>query len=241
MRVLILAGGAGTRLRDIVKDVPKPMAPVGGRPFMEYLLMHLRAQGIMDVIILTGYMGGVIRAYFGDGRRAGMRISYSEEARPLGTAGALLKAALTVSDEEFLVLNGDTFLDADFNGLVRFHKDKGSAATMAAVRVDNTQRYGRIVADKSGRVRSFIEKGDGSPGLINGGVLVIEKETALKIPPAAFSFEHEVLPGLLESGLYAMEVRGYFMDIGTPESYGALLEDAGKVLAAAGLSRRRKC
>lgn len=239
MKAIILAGGQGTRLKDVIKHLPKPMAPVCGRPFIEYLVFQLRRHGVKEIIMATGCMKEAIRSYFKDGREMGVKISYSEEDRPLGTAGAIRKAAGLTADRELLIMNGDSFLDVDLKALAAFQRDKKGAAALCAVHMEDAGRYGRVERDGRCRVISFIEKGGSTPGLINGGVLMLRRDALNGIGMGAFSFEREVLPGLVDKGLYAMEVEGFFVDIGVPESYKGLLQDPGKLLAAAGLDAQK--
>src|SRR3989304_3798957 len=113
MKAVILAGGEGTRLREIIKDVPKPMAPVGGRPFLEYLILQLARWDFRKIILSIGYRGSIIKSYFGNGEQCGVNIKYSEEYEPLGFGGALRKAAQMIEDEQFIAMNGDSFFDID--------------------------------------------------------------------------------------------------------------------------------
>ena len=124
MNAVILAGGFGLRLRDAIGDVPKPMACINGKPFLEYLIMQLSKWHLKDVIIAAGYKNEVISSYFGDGHRWGVNIGYSKETEPLGTGGALKKAASLFKDDDFIAMNGDSFLDLNFSQFISFHKNR---------------------------------------------------------------------------------------------------------------------
>ncbi|MCC6346057.1 MAG: nucleotidyltransferase family protein, partial [Nitrospirales bacterium] len=194
MEAIILAGGEGTRLREVVSEVPKPMAPVAGKPFLEYLVLQLKQGGIEDIILSTGYKRETVKAYFGTGGKWGVRLSYSEEESPLGTGGALRKAA-TLLDAPgagpVLVLNGDSFLEIDLRAMVAFHAGKNARATMGLVFMEDTSRYGRVEIDGEGRVLAFAEKSAGSPGRINGGVYVFNRGGLASIPEGKVSLENE--------------------------------------------------
>ncbi|MBF0291487.1 MAG: nucleotidyltransferase family protein [Nitrospinae bacterium] len=219
MRAIILAGGLGTRLRDAVPDVPKPLALVNGEPFLSLVMRNLRRNGVDEVILSIGHMGGMIREKYGDNFE-GARILYSEESSPLGTGGALRKAVAMTTDKPALALNGDTYLDIDHSAIMRAHLAGGSDLTIALKPVADTNRFGKVEVE-GGRVISFREKGDHGPGLINAGVYVINPglfDGFSKAPP--FSFETDFLPerlGALRPGCFIAQ--GDFIDIGTPEDY----------------------
>ena len=151
MQVVILAGGAGTRLRPIVSDRPKPMAGFSERPFLEYQLLALRRRGLRDFLLCVGYMHQHIEEYFGDGRRWGVKVQYSVEETPLGTAGALRHAAAHL-DERFLLLNGDSFLELDVTAFVAFHQrkrreDPRTLGSLALIHVEEASAYGSVQFD----------------------------------------------------------------------------------------------
>ena len=157
---------------------------------------------------------------FGDGRDLGVTIEYSKETKPLGTAGAVKLAQIYFEGPEFLVMNGDSFLELDLSELIRFHHAHGGLATMAVVQVENAGRYGTVHADSNHRITEFSEKtGDDSPGLINAGVYVFSRALLDHIPHGPASLEKDVFPKILGQGVYAAEQRGIFIDIGTPADY----------------------
>ena len=222
----ILAGGLGTRLRSVLGDLPKALAPVAGRPFLAYQLDWLKAQGICRVILCTGYRHDLIHARFADGAGHGLDIRYSIEERPLGTAGALLGARHMLKGT-FLVVNGDTYFDADLPVLVAYHRTGHALATLSLVRVDHAGRFGAVSLDGKGNVTRFTEKRRSGASLINAGVYVCEPAIFEHLPGRVpLSLEAEVFPDLAASGvLRGCVLPGYHKDIGLPESYAQFQQD----------------
>jgi mannose-1-phosphate guanylyltransferase len=229
--VFILAGGLGIRLRAMFPDRPKAMVPIGGRPFLERQVTLLASQGFRDFVFCVGYRSQPIAEYFGDGAGWGVRIAYSREPQPLGTAGALKYAADFLSGSA-LVLNGDTYLDTNYQVLVAQHRERaaqGAVGTVGLTRVADCSRYGQVHLAPDGRIRQFEEKKDAPAraGLVNAGVYVFEPSILEAIPAGrTVSMEYETFPALLGSsaGLYGLALEGMFIDIGTPEGYAALEE-----------------
>lgn len=221
IKALLLVGGEGTRLRSVLPGTPKPLAGVCGRPFLELLIQQLRTQGIRDIVLCTGYRAEQVEAALRDGSELGVNIEYSREQAPLGTGGAVRFAGPYVRDVNcFLVLNGDSFLEIDFQRLIEFDRNHIGVATIAAVPVPDTSRYGALQIDANKQVTSFAEKsGSHGPGLINAGVYVFSHSILGQIPEGQVSLEKDVLPHLLNSGVYAFEQHGIFIDIGTPADY----------------------
>jgi NDP-sugar pyrophosphorylase family protein len=220
-KAVLLVGGKGTRLRSVVPFTPKPLARLGRWSFLELLVRQLRHQGIRRIVMCTGYLADQIEREFGDGHGLDVAIDYSKEPNPLGTAGAVKLAEPCFRGvSEFLVLNGDTFLEIDFHQLMHFHREHGGLVSMAVRRVDNAARYGTVHVDSRSRVVRFAEKmGLNNPGLVNAGVYVFSREVMPHIPCGPASLETEVYPELLDYGIYASEQHGTFFDIGTPEDY----------------------
>jgi NDP-sugar pyrophosphorylase family protein len=220
-KAILLVGGRGTRLRSVVPSTPKPLASVGNRSFLELLVRQLRSQEIYQVVMCTGYLAEQIEDEFGDGHALDVSIEYSKEPYPLGTAGAVKLAARYLNDASaFVVMNGDSFLEIDFRQLIRFHHEKGGLISMAVSQVRDAARYGTVQVDARGRVIGFFEKMDqDSSGIINAGVYVFSRAVLEHISDTPSSLETDVLPHLLEQGVYALEQRGMFIDIGTPEDY----------------------
>ncbi len=220
---VILAGGKGTRLAGIVDDRPKPLAEVAGRPFLEWLLLALRARGIRRAHLLGGHLGDRLAAWAsGAGERLGVALAVTVEPEPLGTGGALRLALEEVAGDPLLVLNGDSLCPLPLAALAERHRASGAAATLLAVRVPDASRFGTLVLDERDRVREFREKDPmGGPGLVNGGVYLLARRVVEEIPPArAVSLEREILPALAARGaLAALPVAGRLLDIGTPASF----------------------
>lgn len=235
--VLLLVGGMGTRLRPVLSGRPKPLAPVGNVPFLELLVLQLHSHGLRRLVMCTGFHADQIQREFGDGRKWDVTIDYSEETRPLGTAGAIKLAERFLSvASEFVVMNGDSFLELDLQQLIRFHREKGGWASIAVRPVPDAGRYGTVQVDGQKRVVHFSEKlGIQEPGLINGGVYVFNREVLQHIPDGSSSLERDVLPRLLEHGVFALEQNGMFIDIGTPEDY-ARAQSLYRSLSQAALS-----
>ena len=217
---VILAGGFGTRLSHVVSDVPKPMAPVYGRPFLCYLLDRLADAGIQRVVLATGYMHEVIETYFGTMYR-GLEIIYSNEDQPLFTGGAIRQAAEKIQSEDFVVLNGDTLFDIDFQQLYDFHTSHDAHLSIALRRVEDTGRYGAVTCEND-RIVAFHEKTDSQgAGDINGGIYAINRAWLLNQDlPTKFSFEKELMQPLAgDPHFYGLSFNDYFIDIGVPEDY----------------------
>ncbi|MDQ3199757.1 MAG: nucleotidyltransferase family protein [Verrucomicrobiota bacterium] len=217
LRAFVLCGGLGTRLRSVLSDRPKSMAPVGGVPFLEVLLENLKAQGMEEVILGTGYMAEQIEDYFGDGHELGLTLRYSREKEPLGTGGALKLAGKLLSDP-VVVLNGDSYVEWDCATALRLFRQKEARLVMILQPVPDVGRYGSVTIDAEGRVIDFVEKGarTGS-GLINAGIYLLCKEIVDQLPDGeAVSLERDVFPGLLARGVYGLVADGLFIDIGIP-------------------------
>jgi D-glycero-alpha-D-manno-heptose 1-phosphate guanylyltransferase len=225
LSVAVLAGGFGTRLRSVVSDRPKALAEIHGRPFLAYLLDQLSATGLSSVILCIGHFGQQIEEAFGE-RYRNLRILYSQEAQPLGTAGALRLAFPHLVSDPVLVMNGDSFCAADLQGFWRWHCTRDSKATMLLTQVPDTQRYGSVKVDPDGAVIEFAEKVRGGVfGFINAGVYLLSRQVIDSIPEhAGVSLEYDVFPTLVRRGLYGYSDRGRFLDIGTPEDLAAAEE-----------------
>jgi D-glycero-alpha-D-manno-heptose 1-phosphate guanylyltransferase len=196
------------------------MAVVGSRPFLAYLLDYLVEQNIQAAVLAVSYRWETIREYFGDEYR-GMSLTYSVETEPLGTGGAIRYAMDSLPDEEIVVVNGDTLFKVELENMVRRHRASGTKLTIALKQVPDSGRFGRIDITPAGVIYGFLEKSATGPGLINGGVYVLDRRLLNEFPmPAKFSFERD----LLEPNLAHIQPRGYlsdayFIDMGVPDDY----------------------
>jgi NDP-sugar pyrophosphorylase family protein len=224
MQALILAGGKGTRLRPLTMHTPKPIVPIANQPFLLYQLELLKRADVRDVILSLSYQPQKIEDKLGDGTDYNVRISYTVEASPLGTAGAYRHAAGLIS-ETTVVFNGDVLTDIDLNEVIRFHRERQAAATIVLTPVPNPTAYGLVETEKDGRVRRFLEKPkpeEVTCDTINAGIYILEPRVLEYVPEGeAFMFEYGVFPQLLERGepFFGHIWRGYWRDIGTSASY----------------------
>jgi mannose-1-phosphate guanylyltransferase len=222
VQALVLAGGAGTRLRPLTYTVPKPVMPLAGRPFLTFMLDWLRGHGADEVILSCGFLSDGVKRVLGD-IYDGMRLRYVVEEEPLGTAGPVrLAYDEGVLDERILVLNGDVLTDMDLSAELAEHERRGARVTLALYAVEDTSSYGVVPTDEDGRVLDFLEKSDAEPptNRINAGAYVVERDVVEMIPGGhAVSFEREVFPALVGQGLYGYLADGYWIDIGTPVRY----------------------
>lgn len=215
---MILAGGFGTRLRSVVPDRQKVGAEIGGRPFLTYLFDQLIENGIREAILCAGYRGNELRQLLGDAYGP-LRLIYSIEREPLGTAGALRLAALHINSDPILALNGDSFCRFELGEFLGFHTAKTARASLLLTPMADTSRYGRVFLDGESRVVRFEEKGaHRGEGWINAGVYLLDASLIRAIPAdRPVSLEREIFPAL--SALFGHRVPGPFLDIGTPEDY----------------------
>src|SRR5438874_6584238 len=219
-----MAGGEGTRLRPLTSNQPKPMVPIVGKPCMEHILELLREHEFEDVIVTVAFLPQAIRSYFGSGESLGLRLEYSVEESPLGTAGSV-KLGSDRLDETFLVISGDALCDIDLGELCAFHHEKGAAVTIGLKSVDNPLEFGIVVTDEDGRVERFLEKpswGQVFSDTINTGIYVLEPEVLRHVPTdRPYDFSKELFPLLLELGrpIYGYVCEGYWQDIGDLDQY----------------------
>ncbi|MBL0309161.1 MAG: nucleotidyltransferase family protein [Bacteroidetes bacterium] len=216
---IILAGGLGTRLRSVISDLPKPMAPVNGKPFLHYIFQYLAKNQISETILSVGYKHETIKEYFGE-EYLGIKIRYSIEEEPLGTGGGIKKAFDMVQDEAY-VLNGDTFFDVDLSALRNFYFQSNSDLVLSLKKLSNFDRYGTVELDANNRVTEFCEKKFMTEGLVNGGVYFFRKNLFAQVEVSEkFSFEKDVLEKYSSSLKFSGKAfDGYFIDIGIPEDY----------------------
>jgi NDP-sugar pyrophosphorylase family protein len=233
---VILAGGLGTRLRPVLSDRPKGLALIGDEPFLQIQIALLHEQGACDFVLCVGHLADQVRRAFGDGARWGVRIRYSVEGeRLLGTAGAL-KRAEHFFEPRALVLNGDTYLAADYERLLRHHGQSEAPATVSVARAPDAGRFGTVLLDAEGQyLTAFKEKEaatDAAPHWLNAGAYVIERGLLDRVPPGEVaSLERDVLPGVLAAGhkVAAWPCGEPFHDIGTPQDLARFIEYCQRV------------
>ncbi len=216
MEAIILAGGMGTRLKPCVENLPKPLAPIDGKPFLRYLLDYLYVNGVHRAIISTGYKAETVEEFIGKSHR-GMTVEYCREDSPLGTGGAIKKALGMCREKFAVVINGDTYFDVNLHEMKKFHNASECRISLAAKWIENAENSG-LLQHENGILCGFHEKGIMSAGLINGGIYFIEKNALDGIGEEKFSFEKHIL----ESNycpVAVYESNGYFIDIGIPENY----------------------
>ena len=216
MQSVILVGGLGKRLHPITHEIPKPMVLVNRKPFLEYLVFLLRTNGLTNILLLTGYLGKVIENYFGDGSKFGVSISYSREQSPLGTGGALKNAKCKLK-EEFLLLNGDTFLQLDFAKFISFfNKQDGIGITAVYNNVENIAPN-NILLDNSNLILSYDKQNPERMSHVDAGVSILKKRFLELIPEKkTFSLEEEAFPMLIrKKELMGFPIKERFYDIGT--------------------------
>ncbi len=235
MQAIILAGGEGTRLRSVVRDRPKPMAEIAGKPFLEYLLLQLKQADIEDIILSIGYKGNVIQSYFKTGAERGVKIAYSIEQQPLGTGGAVREAIACSSDDVFIVMNGDSFFDLDIHRLLQFHHENNGLGTIALTNIHNSERYGNVTVNHKGEIIRFEEKSAAVDSVINCGVYILQRTILSFLSAEEVSLEKEIFPQLIGKGLFGMIQAGYFIDIGIPSDYMFLQTNSGPLFKALGL------
>ncbi len=219
-----MAGGEGTRLRPLTSNQPKPMVPIVGKPCMEHILELLKVHGLEDVTVTVAFLPQAIRSYFGDGESLGLKVSYSVEETPLGTAGSVRLATRRL-EEPVLVISGDALCDVDLTQMIEAHEQKSAAVTIGLKSVDNPLEFGIVVTDEDGRIERFLEKpswGQVFSDTINTGIYVLDPEVLTHVPDdRPFDFSKELFPLLLEMGrpLYGHVFEGYWQDIGDLDQY----------------------
>ena len=219
---IILAGGLGTRLKGVLKGIPKPMAPIRNRPFLEYQMDFWIEQGISRFILSVGYLNQTISSHFGDSYRS-VQINYAHENTPLGTGGGLLMAAKNLA-EPFLLLNGDTFFEVELNDLCLFHNEHNAEWTMSLFRSKDLDRYMGVDLEDNGEILSLQSGGNELTLLANGGVYLVNPSALKRLNYKTYtksSLENDLLPKFISlgGGLYGLESSGKFIDIGVPEDY----------------------
>ncbi|EJN1977083.1 nucleotidyltransferase family protein, partial [Campylobacter jejuni] len=220
MQAIILCGGLGTRLKSIIKDIPKPMAPINDKPFLEFIFEYLKKQGIKEVILAVSYKYEVIQEYFKD-EFLGIKIKYSIEKEPLGTGGAIKEALKFIKNEAY-VLNGDTIFDIDLKKLIL----NNSKICLALKQMNDFDRYGTVELDSKNYIKLFKEKEFKKQGLINGGIYFLNKDIFNDFTlQEKFSFEEFLQENYEKLKAKAHIFDNYFIDIGVPGDYGRFMND----------------
>ncbi len=230
MKAVIMAGGFGTRIQPLTSSIPKPMLPVVNIPMMEHIVRKLAGIGITDFVFLLYFKADVIKSYFKDGKKWGIKINYVQPDDDYGTAGAVKKAE-NFLDERFIVVSGDVVTDFDFREIVGFHELKQSRLTITLTSVEDPLQFGIVITDKDGKVIRFLEKpgwGEVFTDTVNTGIYVIEPEILRHIPPnQPFDFSKDLFPLLMRKGveIYGFKAKGYWKDVGNPDSYREVHSD----------------
>ncbi len=228
MEAIVLAGGLGTRLRSVVKGIPKPMALINKKPFLSYILSFLSRNWIEKIILSVGYKHEFIKNYFGN-MYGSIKIEYSIEETPLGTGGAIKQALAYCSDENVFIINGDTYFDIELRKFYNFHISVGADVSFALKQVEDNSRYGTVKVSGNGKIISFGKENFGNGGLINGGIYLLAKKYFLnKVENfnERFSFENDFIPFYVNSSnFYGQVFNSYFIDIGVPEDYEKAVRD----------------
>lgn len=225
MKVVIMAGGEGSRLRPLTSQRPKPLVPVATVPIMEHLVLLLREQGFSELLVTTSYLASEIQSHFGDGRDFGVSITYPEEPMPLGTAGAIKNAASILGDEPFLIVSGDALTDCDFNEAVSFHKSKGAVATLILKQVVDPLEFGIVITDENGLVRKLVEKPNWSEvqtDTVNTGMYIIDPSVLGRMDPGeSYDWSMDIFPALIDAKepVYGFVTERFWCDVGTLSQY----------------------
>lgn len=230
MKTLILAGGLGTRLREVVNDTPKPLAPVNNIPYLAYVLNALYQQGVRDVILLVGYRAEQFDHFIALQQAAlpDLTLTLVIEPEPLGTGGAVKHCYRLFPDDTYLIFNGDSYCHFSLPELLAANQQKGAA--MVVAEVPNISRYGEVSLFSNGKVNAFHEKKPVcQPGWINAGIYYLPTDILKTLDVgASFSFEKEIIPQLLKQGIYSVKAQGEFIDIGIPDDYYAMCQTPQK-------------
>lgn len=221
--IIILAGGLGTRLKGTIPDLPKALSPIRGRPFLDYVLDALEESNVVkNVVLAVGHMADQIIETYTNQHEYNFGILFSREETLLGTGGAINRALQYATTDSVMVLNGDSYVDADLNDVVAFHREKNASMTIIVKKIKNPGRYGLVRFDDNHRIASFDEKQtSATEGYINTGIYLLKREIFNNIEEnKILSLEKEFIPLFIRNnGVYAFTTQGKFIDIGLPETY----------------------
>ena len=246
MKTVIMAGGKGTRIASITADIPKPMIPVCGKPILEHQIDCLKRNGLTDITIVVGHLGGQIKEHFGDGSRFGCNISYFTETEPLGSAGALYK--MTDLHGDFILINGDIIFDMDFSRMIKFHREKKALASLAVHPNNHPFDSSLIIANSDNQVCGWINKEEERSyykNLVNAGIHILNAGFLKQCPQTKekTDLDRDMLKPMIPSGkIFAYITPEYIKDMGTPERYKQVTHDIEKgIVKQKCLSVRQKC
>lgn len=214
--VVILAGGLGTRLKQISGEIPKPMVDISGQPFLYRLMKYLEQQGVRKIILSLSYRADYIINRVKNDNPVNCKIDFVVEEEPLGTGGAIKLATSKVTTDKLIVLNGDTYCELDLEQFVK--SSENVQLLISGVEIEDVSRYGSLLLDNENNVLDMIEKGPGGPGVINSGTYILYKKSIESFPKDKFSFETDFIPEF--NGVFkAYTSKPYFIDIGIPDDY----------------------
>lgn len=225
MKAVVMAGGEGSRLRPITVNTPKPLVPVCNRPIMEHIVSLLKRHNVQEIVTTLHYLADEIQGHFGDGSDFGIPIRHSLEDIPLGTAGSVKQAEEFLNSGTFIIISGDALTDCDLTDALRFHKEKGSLATIVLARVSDPSEFGIVITEEDGRIQRFLEKPGWSEvfsDTVNTGIYILEPEILARMEPRRnYDWSQDIFPELLEEGqpMFGYVMDGYWCDIGTLEQY----------------------
>jgi NDP-sugar pyrophosphorylase family protein len=218
LTAIILAGGKGTRLRSVLPSTPKAVAPIHGKPFLDWVLCWLAGYGVSEVIIASGHLNEILSQKLGD-LRQGISISYSIEESPLGTGGALRLASKVHTGSTILCINGDTFCPLDLNAFLNRHQSQPFKCTLALTEQQDVSRYGMVEINEQGRITRFLEKGALRSGYVSAGIYLIDRSLVDSLPEGPISLEKQCFPSWITRGIGGYTTDACFLDIGVPEDY----------------------
>lgn len=220
-QAVILSGGPGVKMRPLTYELPKPLIPLSGRPLIEYTIELLRENGVRNIILAVGHLGEKIKQEIGNGRKHGVKITYSQENKPLGSAGALRQAQSLITSQTFLVFNGDILAEINLTEMIQFHREQGCLATMALSSVGNTVGYGTVLL-RGGKIVKFLKRNQKDRSfLVDAGIYVFEPAVFDYIPQKGKSyFDTDVFPRLAQQGeLAGFSFEGKWFEVSTPKNY----------------------
>jgi len=246
MKVVIMAGGKGTRVSSIASDIPKPMIPICGKPILEHQIECLKKNSLTEIILVIGHLGEHIKNYFENGKKFGCNISYYTETEPLGTAGALYK--LKNLSDDFILLNGDIIFDIDFSRMINFHREKNAHVTLAVHPNSHPFDSAVIFSNNNNQVTRWLNKEDERTyykNQVNAGIHIISKDFLKNCPQSKekIDLDRDMLKPSISGGkIFAYSTPEYIKDMGTPERYAQVTSDIEKgIVKQKNLSEKQKC